>query len=125
MSIHLGQAIKRTPIEEYKIQARGGKGLLTYDKDKLSKTGELVGALVVKQEDEIMLINSDGVIIRFKVSDVSSLNRATQGVKLMRVDEETNIISIARVLSEDTEDDLLDDEMMDEDNQDMLDDNEE
>lgn len=118
---------KRTPIGEYKIQARGGKGLLTYDKDKLSKTGELVGALMVKEDDEIMLINSDGVIIRIKVSEVSSLSRATQGVKLMRVEDETNIISIAKVLSEDSdddnqgEDDLADNEGGEE-NQVMLDD---
>ena len=91
---------KRTPLKEYKIQARGGKGMLTYDKDKLSKTGELVGAVVVKENDEVMLINSEGVIIRIEADSISKLGRATQGVKLMRVDENENIISIAKIVSE-------------------------
>ncbi len=55
---------KRTPVKEYKIQARGGKGLLTYDKTKFKKTGKLIGATVVDDDDEIMLINSEGTVIR-------------------------------------------------------------
>ena len=92
---------KRTKVEEYKIQVRGGKGLLTYDKAKFKKTGELVGAMVVSEDDDIMLINSDGVIIRMQASEVSKLGRATQGVKIMNVGENTNIIAIAKVAKED------------------------
>jgi len=92
---------KRTPVEDYKIQVRGGKGLLTYDKAKFKKTGELIGAMVVNDTDEILLINSDGIIIRIRAADVSRLNRATQGVKIMRVDEEANIIALAKVIKED------------------------
>ena len=95
---------KRTNMNEYKVQARGGKGVLTYDKGKIKKTGELVGALSVKEDDEIMLINSDGIIIRMSVSEVSKLGRATQGVKLMKVDDDANIISIAKVVRHDEED---------------------
>ena len=91
---------KRTPVEEYKIQTRGGKGLLTYDKSKFRKTGELVGATVVDDEDEILLINSDGVIIRVSAKDISKLGRATQGVKIMKTDENTDIISLAKVIRE-------------------------
>lgn len=96
---------KRTPVEEYKVQSRGGKGLLTYDKGKFKKTGELIGATVVNQSDEILLINSDGIIIRIKASEVSLLGRATQGVKIMRVDENANIITLAKVIQEEDDDD--------------------
>lgn len=50
---------KRTKVEEYKLQTRGGKGLLTYDKSKFKKTGELIGAMVVSDDDEVLMINSD------------------------------------------------------------------
>lgn len=91
---------KRTPVKDYKIQARGGKGLLTYDKAKFKKTGELIGAMVVSENDEIMLINSDGIIIRIKADDVSRLGRATQGVRIMKVAEDANIIAMAKVVNE-------------------------
>lgn len=89
---------KRTSVKEYKVQARGGKGLLTYDKGKFEKTGELIGAMVVNENDEILLINSDGIIIRIRADEVSKLGRATQGVKIMRVAEDSNIISMAKVI---------------------------
>lgn len=91
---------KRTPVDEYKIQVRGGKGLLTYDKTKFKKTGELVGAMVVNEDDEILLINSEGIIIRIEAKEVSVLGRATQGVKIMKVDEDANIIAMAKVIKE-------------------------
>ena len=90
----------RTPVEDYKIQARGGKGLLSYDKAKFKKTGRLVGAIVVDDEDEVLLINSEGIIIRIRADEVSKLGRATQGVKIMRTDEDIEIISIAKVIRE-------------------------
>ncbi len=102
---------KRTPVEEYKVQTRGGKGLLTYDKAKFKKTGELIGAMVVNDNDEILLINSDGIIIRIKASEVSRLGRATQGVKIMRVDEDANIITMAKVIKEDDDNENEEDEM--------------
>ena len=93
---------KRTRVEDYKIQVRGGKGLLTYDKAKFKKTGELVGAMVVDKDDDIMLINSDGIIIRMAASEVSRLGRATQGVKIMNVGDDVNIIAMAKVIKEDS-----------------------
>lgn len=96
---------KRTSVKEYKVQTRGGKGLLTYDKSKFKKTGELIGAMVVDEDDEVLLINSNGVIIRIKAGDVSQLGRATQGVRIMKVDKDTDIISMAKVLKEDEEED--------------------
>lgn len=91
---------KRTSVDEYKMQTRGGKGLLTYDKTKFKKTGELVGAMVVNDDDEIMLINSDGIIIRIRAAEVSRLGRSTQGVRIMKVEEDANIIALAKVISE-------------------------
>lgn len=91
---------KRTPVKEYKLQDRGGKGVLTYDKKKFSKTGELIGAMTVEEDDEILLINSDGIIIRIAAKDVSELGRATLGVKIMKVAEDTNIISMAKVIQD-------------------------
>lgn len=95
---------KRTPMKDYKIQARGGKGLLTYDKGKFDKTGNLIGALVVDEEDELLLVNSDGIIIRINAGEVSKLSRATQGVKIMRVDEDSNIIAMAKVIKDEDDD---------------------
>ena len=94
---------KRTPVEEYKIQARGGKGLLTYDKAKFKKTGNLIGAMVVDSDDEVFLINSDGIIIRTRAGEVSILGRATQGVKIMKVEGETKIVAMAKAIKEDEE----------------------
>ena len=91
---------KRTPVKEYKMQDRGGKGLLTYDKSKFAKTGYLIGATVVDQNDEIMLINSDGIIIRIRADEVSELKRSTQGVKIMRIEDDTKIVSMAKLAKE-------------------------
>lgn len=94
---------KRTPVKDYTIQARGGKGVLTYNKSKFSKTGELIGAKVVDQDDEILLINSDGIIIRIRAEEVSKLSRSTQGVKIMRVDDDANIVAMAKVIKEEVD----------------------
>ena len=60
----------------------------------------VIGAMVVDDEDEVLLINSNGIIIRIKAGDVSKLGRATQGVKIMKVSEDTEIISMAKVIKE-------------------------
>ncbi|MCQ2547820.1 MAG: DNA gyrase subunit A [Clostridia bacterium] len=99
---------KRTKAKDYKVQVRGGKGVLTYDKSKFDKTGELVGAIVVDKEDDILLINSNGVIIRIKAKDVSQLGRTTQGVHIMKVDENTEIISMAKAIRDDELDQDID-----------------
>ncbi|MCQ2561398.1 MAG: DNA gyrase subunit A [Clostridia bacterium] len=91
---------KRTPVKEYKIQARGGKGLLTYDKTKFDKTGYLVGAITVMEDDEVFLINSDGIIIRIEADEVSKLGRTTQGVRIMKVEDNSEIITMAKAVRE-------------------------
>lgn len=93
---------KRTDIEEYRTQIRGGKGLKTYNISE--KTGCLAGAEMVNEDDELMIINSDGVLIRIKVSDISIFKRVTSGVKLMNLDDDVTIVSIAKAnLEEDEE----------------------
>jgi DNA gyrase subunit A len=86
---------KRTPLEEYGLQGRGGKGLKTYKVTE--KTGKLVGARVVKQDDELMLINSSGVAIRMNVAGISVTSRSTMGVTLMRTGEEEQIVALAKI----------------------------
>jgi DNA gyrase subunit A len=95
---------KKTSVRDYKIQTRGGKGVLTYNKAKFKKTGELIGASVVSDDDEIMLINSDSILIRIESSDISKLGRATQGVKIMKVGDDAKIIAMAKVAKEDDDD---------------------
>lgn len=90
---------KRTELDEYKVQARGGKGILTYR--VTAKTGKIAGMKLVNDKDDIMLISSDGTIIRINVKDISILGRATQGVTLMRMDEGVHLVSVARIVNED------------------------
>jgi len=88
---------KRTPITAYKLQNRGGVGLITY---KISdKTGKLVGATICKVDDELMLINSNGVAIRINVSDISVTSRSAMGVTLMRTNGDEKVVAIAKILS--------------------------
>ncbi|WP_027309369.1 DNA gyrase subunit A [Caloramator sp. ALD01] len=92
---------KRTPCTEYSIQNRGGKGLITYKVTE--KTGRIVGAKTVKDKDEIMLINSNGVIIRLEIAQISRTSRNTMGVTLMKTDADQRIVSIAKIINEDSE----------------------
>lgn len=93
---------KRTPIDEYKIQNRGGVGLITY---KISeKTGKLIGATMCNEYDEMMLINTSGVAIRINVRDISITNRSAMGVTLMRTNDDEKVVAIAKISgSEDEE----------------------
>lgn len=91
---------KRTSLDEYRLQTRGGKGIATYDKSKFSKTGTLVGGMLVRDENEVMLINSNGVIIRIRAEEISKSGRTTQGVKIMKVEENSHIVSLAKVVDD-------------------------
>ena len=83
---------KRTELDEYRVQIRGGKGVITY---KITpKTGKLVGARVATEEDDVMLITDTGTIIRLEVKDISVLGRSTQGVTLMRTNDGGKVVSI-------------------------------
>ncbi|MCB2308985.1 DNA gyrase subunit A [Clostridium estertheticum] len=90
---------KRTLVSEYSLQHRGGKGVITY---KVSaKTGKLVGARIVKDGDEMILINSNGIVIRLNVAGISTTSRNTMGVTLMKNGEGDNIVAIAKINSSD------------------------
>ena len=107
---------KRTPIEEFKPQFRGGKGVLCYKITE--KTGALVGAKLVNDGREIMLITTEGIIIRMSVDDISVIGRNTSGVKLMSIDQNTDIkvASIAKVRESEAKDsNVYDEEYYDED----------
>ena len=96
---------KRTPIDEFTAQNRGGKGVRCYK--IIDKTGDLVGAKLVNNERKIMLITNEGIIIKMAVSDISIIGRNTSGVKLMSIDAESGIAvaSIAKVRESDKDED--------------------
>jgi len=94
---------KKTPIDEYRVQGRGGKGIITMNVTK--KTGKLVALKVVTDDDDLMIINSEGTVIRIDSREIASTGRNTQGVMLMKLDEGVSVVSVARVKrSEDSED---------------------
>jgi len=83
---------KRTELDEYRVQIRGGKGVITY---KITpKTGKLVGVRIATEDDDVMLITDTGTIIRLQVKDISVLGRSTQGVTLMRTSDGGKVVSI-------------------------------
>ncbi len=83
---------KRTELDEYRVQMRGGKGVITY---KITpKTGKLVGVRIATEDDDVMLITDTGTIIRINVKDISVLGRSTQGVTLMRTSDGGKVVSM-------------------------------
>ena len=88
---------KRTPIEEFTPQRRGGKGVLCYKITE--KTGDIVGAKLVQDDHDLLLITTEGIVIRISVNDISVIGRNTSGVKLMNIDQDSDITvaSIAKV----------------------------
>ena len=92
---------KRTELDEYRVQNRGGKGVITY---KITpKTGNIVGIRIANGDEDIMMITDKGTIIRLKVSEVSVLGRSTQGVTLMRTNDGGKVVSIEIIEPEDQE----------------------
>ncbi|HET9064940.1 MAG TPA: DNA gyrase subunit A [Gemmatimonadales bacterium] len=98
---------KRSVIADYRVQKRGGKGIITMQRTE--KTGELVTLKAVLPEEELMMITKAGIIIRVPVQGIRVSGRNTQGVKLMNLDKGDRIIDVARVQKDDTDDDEADD----------------
>ena len=97
---------KRTELDEYRVQTRGGKGVITYK--ITSKTGDIVGVRIANENQDVMMITDRGTLIRIGVKEVSILGRATQGVTLMRTNDGGKVVSIETIsdeekLEEDTE----------------------
>ncbi|HID97931.1 MAG TPA: DNA gyrase subunit A, partial [Thermodesulfobacteriaceae bacterium] len=86
---------KRTPLKEYRVQTRGGKGVINIRTTE--KVGSVVGALTVFDPDEVMLIGASGNIIRIRVSDVRTIGRSTQGVRLIRIKEGDHLAAMAKL----------------------------
>ena len=103
---------KRTPLDEFTVQHRGGKGLRCYKITE--KTGYVIGVKTIKPEEEIMLITTEGIVIRMKSDSISVIGRNTSGVKLINIDADSDIkvASVAKVRfqeedeSEDMEEDI-------------------
>jgi DNA gyrase subunit A len=98
---------KRTSLTEYKIQRRGGIGIKTLNVTE--KTGEMCALGIVDGSEDIMLINDAGIIIRTRVGEISVYGRDTQGVKLMNVEEESRVVSVALVPPEEDGDEAEED----------------
>lgn len=92
---------KRTVPEEFKVQYRGGMGVKIHQLTE--KTGLLTGVLMLEENEEIMLITSEGVIIRLRGADISTIGRVSQGVKLMNLDEGVSVVGIAKITEDDIE----------------------
>lgn len=93
---------KRTPVEEYRLQSRGGKGLKTCN--ITDKNGKLIAVKSVNGEEDIMLITAAGVLIRMPVDQISQMGRNTQGVRLIRLEGEQEVATVAKTQKEDEED---------------------
>jgi DNA gyrase subunit A len=88
---------KRTAIEDFPIQGRGGQGVIAIQ--TTARNGRTVGAVQVREDDEIMLISSSGTLVRTAVGDISIIGRNTQGVTLIRVEEGQRLVGLARIES--------------------------
>ena len=106
---------KRTPIDEFTVQNRGGKGIKCYKVNE--KSGNVIGVKAVSDTREIMLITTEGIVIRMEVSGISTLGRITSGVKLINLDEGVKVARVAKVREEDIEEDIESKENGETDNQ--------
>ena len=86
---------KRTDLEEFRIQNRGGKGVKCYKITK--KTGNLIGVKAVTDQHEIMMISTDGIIIQLRASEFKNIGRIASGVKMMTLNEGAQVVQIAKV----------------------------
>ena len=92
---------KRTTLDEYRIQGRGGKGIINIRTDE--KNGLVAGSLQVHDDDKVMLITNKGRVIKVAVNEIKSQGRATMGVRVMRVGEDERVVAVARVVEDDEE----------------------
>ena len=106
---------KRSPLDDYRVQSRSGKGMRAMNIGP--KTGKLVAQMLVHDDEDLMLITDDGTIIRLPVSDISQFGRSAQGVRLMRVAGNSHVVAGTKVeREEETEDEELEELQSDEQN---------
>jgi DNA gyrase subunit A len=92
---------KLTPLDDYPVHGRGGQGVIALQTSE--RNGRLVGAMQIRPDDEVMLISSNGTLVRTPVSDISIQGRNTQGVRLIRLDEGDRLVGLERIVSEGTD----------------------
>jgi DNA gyrase subunit A len=93
---------KRTEIDEYRVQSRGGVGIINIA--TTDRNGKVVGVAYVQEGDELLLITQQGMILRMQTNDVRAIGRATQGVKLIEIEGDDRVVSIAKLVERDDED---------------------
>jgi DNA gyrase subunit A len=93
---------KRTEIDEYRVQSRGGVGIINIATTE--RNGQVVGVAYVQDGDQVLLITQQGMILRMQTNDVRAIGRATQGVKLIEIEGEDRVVSIAKLAERDEED---------------------
>jgi DNA gyrase subunit A len=92
---------KRTDVEEFTLQQRGGVGVKSHQITE--KTGNIAGSVIIDENDELMIITSEGVIIRLRASDISTFSRASQGVRLINLDEGVSVAGVAKIAEDQIE----------------------
>jgi len=92
---------KRTGLDEYRLQSRGGVGIINIQTS--DRNGKVAGIAYVHDEDEVMLISQQGMILRMKAGDIRTIGRATQGVRLIEMEEGDNVVSVAKLAEKDGE----------------------
>ncbi len=92
---------KRTEMDEYRLQSRGGKGIITMK--TTDKTGRVIGVQQVTEEDQLMLVSNNGKIIRMRIKDIRVIGRNTQGVRLIELEEGERVVSLARLAEKEEE----------------------
>ena len=92
---------KRTGLEEYRLQSRGGVGIINIQTS--DRNGKVVGIAYVHDDDELMLISQQGMILRMKAGDIRTIGRATQGVRLIEMEEGDNVVSVAKLAEKEDE----------------------
>src|SRR5437868_15175451 len=90
---------KRTEIEEYRVQSRGGVGIINISTS--DRNGIVVGVAYVQEGDEMLLITQQGMILRMQTNDVRAIGRATQGVRLIDIEDDDKVVSIAKLVEKD------------------------
>jgi DNA gyrase subunit A len=93
---------KRTAMVEYRLQSRGGKGIITMK--TTDKTGRVIGVQLVTEDDQLMMITNIGKIIRLRIKDIRVIGRNTQGVRLIELEESERVVSVARLAEKEEED---------------------
>jgi len=101
LTVTEGGFAKRTPLKEYRLQSRGGKGIINIKVTK--KIGEVVGVATVTNDDEMFVVTKKGMMVRCAVKDVRQTGRNTQGVRLISLDKGDTLASVAKVVAKDEE----------------------